>query len=358
MPSTDSTSYKNMPTLYNKRILFEVTTVGMSQWPLLQEVLNGVRDMCEAGAKVALHITTSDCDSGEDNRCKEEEQQEEQTAKNYPPLILSQINEQLSCSNGLNATIHYYSPTWGKYITNFHRILFYRHLQEFDLFVHTEEDTLIRPTNVATYLRETQKLKDALTKQKFGTSSSFADYSIGFVRYENTDRDRVIWEFQWPDHNDIHRALPEAPLPGYTTTPGDMHHQGMYMATAEQLQLWKDRCDFDIPRNHSSYHREHTSGGLDLYHSECNVTQLLPLASMDDLLIHHLPDKNHRRRPSSQWKSTLELHRQRNKLLRPQSLGLYHGARLVVEHVDPQDHPLEYDLAEYQSFVANGGYID
>ena len=55
-------SGKFIPTLRNKKILIEITTVGQSQYAYFENVLDSFRDLCEAGAKVSLHITTTNCD--------------------------------------------------------------------------------------------------------------------------------------------------------------------------------------------------------------------------------------------------------------------------------------------------------
>ena len=271
-------------------------------------------------------------------------------------------------------TMHYYAPTWGKYLVDFHRELFYKHLNKYDLYIHTEGDTVIRPTNIATYLRETNRLKEQVAAE------SFADYSIGFMRYEQSDEGRVIWEFQWPTTGSTRNSSSSSSLKGYyTTTPGKFHHQGMYMATSEQLTLWKDRCQFDKVHKHGGYHIEHVSGGMDLFdEEECNVTQLLPLDCINDLLVHHLPDKNHKRRPSTQWKSTIDLvknkhelqqqQQQESSLLRgssaatrqsqQQQKSAYHGIKLVLEDVDPDNRPItDFNMTPYIQYFSNGGKL-
>lgn len=87
-----------------------------------------------------------------------------------------------------------------------------------------------------------------------------------------------------------------------------MPHQGMYMATREQLLKWKETCDFDQidPENEEpvwlekygpSLHREFISS-LRLFKSElsekgCRVQQVIPLKSFQDFMLHHLSDRYH-----------------------------------------------------------------
>lgn len=47
-----------------------------------------------------------------------------------------------------------------KEIINHHRVLFYENIEnDFDVFLHTEDDTLIRPTNVLAFMDEMEKLR-------------------------------------------------------------------------------------------------------------------------------------------------------------------------------------------------------
>ena len=47
-----------------------------------------------------------------------------------------------------------------KQIVNHHRLLFYEHIdQDFDVFIHTEDDTLIRPTNIISFIEEMEKVR-------------------------------------------------------------------------------------------------------------------------------------------------------------------------------------------------------
>jgi hypothetical protein len=147
-----------------------------------------------------------------------------------------------------------------------------------------------------------------------------SDYSIGFLRYENQftrfDKRRVVWEFEWND--EVSKSVDHPGIEGRYFTSPPFHHQGMFMATREQLVAWKTRgpnCKFDRPIRRYGYHRERTSGAMDLYDTNfCNVTQLLPMDSMEDLYIHHMPNKNNERLPKRVL-STMDVHKQRMKFL-------------------------------------------
>jgi hypothetical protein len=127
---------------------------------------------------------------------------------------------------------------------------------------------------------------------------------MGFIRFENQMEDstlrRVVWEFEWDTQKPLDIVQHPDIQGQYFTTP-PFHHQGMYMATRDQLRAWKTRkpfCHFDIILRRPAYHTERVSGAVELFSEEyCNVTQLIPLDSAEDFYVHHLPNTNHVRTP-------------------------------------------------------------
>ncbi len=196
------------------------------------------------------------------------------------------------------------------------------------------------------------------------------DYSIGFMRYENQmdhyAKKRVVWEFTWDD--EIEQPIDHPGIEGrYFTSPG-WHHQGMFMATKQQLEAWKTRgpeCQFDRPVRRTGYHRERTSGAMDLFDEEiCNVTQLIPLDSTEDFYIHHMPDKNNHRQPTKRT-STMDLHKRRmkqilemdpEKKLWVDEEGRYNGIKMFIDE-KKKDFYLPFDLTNYEKYVSRGGML-
>lgn len=153
-------------TLNQKKILFDVTTVGQFQYAYFEHVLDSVRDLCEAGSHVDLHITTSNCNpnpkEGED--CALYSQDRAETLENnYPVEKIDQLNERMRCRNpegSLTVQIHLISPDWGKQVVDNHRRVFYDNIDGgYDVFVHSEEDETVRPTNILSFMDETEKLR-------------------------------------------------------------------------------------------------------------------------------------------------------------------------------------------------------
>ena len=47
-----------------------------------------------------------------------------------------------------------------KQIVDHHRLLFYEHIHDgYDVFIHSEDDELIRPTNVLAFMHEMEKVR-------------------------------------------------------------------------------------------------------------------------------------------------------------------------------------------------------
>jgi hypothetical protein len=163
--SNASTAF--VPTLRGKKILIEVTTVGQFQYSYFENVLDNFRDLCETGAKVSLHITTSNCDPNPkegDPDCPLYERSAENTLENnYSVEKIDQLNERLRCRDpdgSLDVSVRLISPDWGKQVVDNHRRVFYDHINDgFDVFVHSEEDETIRPTNILAFMDEMEKLR-------------------------------------------------------------------------------------------------------------------------------------------------------------------------------------------------------
>lgn len=165
-------SGKFIPTLRNKKILIEITTVGQSQYAYFENVLDSFRDLCEAGAKVSLHITTTNCDPKPqegDPECPLYGQSSEETLENnYSVEKIDQLNERMRCRDPdgeLDVSVRLISPEWGKQVVDNHRHVFYDRINDgYDLFIHSEEDETIRPTNVLAFMDEMNKLRNLVGK--------------------------------------------------------------------------------------------------------------------------------------------------------------------------------------------------
>ena len=207
------------------------------------------------------------------------------------------------------------------HLVDFHRELFYDRIDQYDVFIYTEDDIRISPTTVAAYLHETKRV-ETIVGPKHAT-----DFNVGIVRYEYdfpenvviTDKTRhasvnvtrVYWEHLgkkpiFGKDKAVDKVEDEALAPYYIS----MHkpHQGMYIVTPSLLKAWKDRpkCKFNEVRNrpsHPSNPGQPTEGTQRVWMSSqmmyggrhCKIKQLLPVDSFGQLTVLHLPNKNYRR---------------------------------------------------------------
>ena len=184
----------------------------------------------------------------------------------YPVALIDMLNDRMRCNDpspasGMTVTLLLKPASVRLHLVDFHRELFYERIEQYDLFVYTEDDIRISPKTIAAYLHETNRVSALV-----GPAHS-SDYNVGIVRYEYnfpenvviTDKTRhatenvtrVYWEhlgkpiFEKAVDKVEHEEL------GKLYVSMHLHHQGMYMATRELLKAWKERkgCNFDVVKN-------------------------------------------------------------------------------------------------------------
>eukprot|EP00977_Amphora_coffeiformis_P011018 scaffold2632_cov158-Amphora_coffeaeformis.AAC.10 len=297
----DSSSLDNLMSparvLQGVKILVVIVAFDFSQIPHLEEVIDGYHDVCSAGAqKVDLIIHTT---------------------VPYPITLVDLWNTRFNCEN-FSLTIVIKPKVLRLHLVDCHRETFYSKIDEYDLFIYTEDDIRVRPTTVATYLVETEKVKRAVAGHP---KYKFSDFNVGIVRYEydypsnviiddNTRHatqnvTRVYWEhssFQRPVMNNAIKKVKQDPLANDYITMSN-HHQGMFLATQDLLLAWKERCNFHIASNRPGNGPQPTEGTQRVWMSSqmlyggrhCNVQQVLPKDTFPTLTVLHLPNKNYRR---------------------------------------------------------------
>jgi hypothetical protein len=279
-----------------------IAAFDFNQLPHLEEVLDGFHDLCIAGAKVdvIIHATIP-----------------------YPITLIDLLNTRHQCTNpsprsGFSITIVLVSPNVRLHLVDFHRTMFYEKIEEYDIFVYTEDDIRVTPHTIGAYLYETERVKQIVGEDHA------SDYNVGIARYEynyppdiiiddktrgaTANVTRVYWEHSW------HPVIPK----GVDSVPQDLlkdkyvhmtnHHQGMYIATQPLLKAWKDRpgCQFDVVRNRPGQkdrpsqpiegtQRVWMSSQMLYGKRHCNVQQVIPMDKFGELTVLHLPNKNYRR---------------------------------------------------------------
>lgn len=357
--------------LEGKRVLVAISSYGVDQILYLEDMIDSFHDLCEIGAKVTLYLYTTEP---------------------YSIEQLSMFNARTTCyhpTGSLDITVKIKPPALKLHFVDAHRRDFYDRINDFDLFIYTEDDHQIRPTHVAGYLHETAKLKNLVGEE------AFPNYSIGFLRYER-DHDVENKRFTFDQHQfkdaGLH-AFENKLLQKHYIGNRRMPHQGMFMATAEQLLLWKSRCQFDeidpfnvekeSQKGTPSWHREYVSS-LRLFANEgvkknCEVTQLFPMDTFMFFMVHHMPDKYYSN-PNFNKENLMssdKLHRLVLKMAGESNMearkklgkdGTYNGVTMEMapEYSDAMEEQnngdadkispdVRHSMLKYYEFVRNGG---
>jgi hypothetical protein len=158
--------------LHGLRILVAIAAFDFSQIPHLEEVLDTYQDLCLSGASkvdVVVHATVA-----------------------YPVTLIDLWNTRLlaSCrdNNVFTLTIVLKSPSLRLHLVDVHRELFYEKIDEYDLFIYTEDDIRVPPRTVGAYMEETNRVR----KLVGGNPSRSSDFNVGIVRYEYNYPNNVI----------------------------------------------------------------------------------------------------------------------------------------------------------------------
>ncbi len=229
--------------LVGKKILIAIAAYDFSQIPHLGEVLDAYQDLCLTGASkvdIVIHATVA-----------------------YPVTLIDLLNSRVlpGCKDIFSITIVLKPKSLKLHLVDCHRELFYSKIDDYDLFIYTEDDIRVPPRVVGAYLAETKKVQSIV-----GLEAS-ADFNVGIVRYEydfpsNVVMDdktrhatqnvsRVYWEHGfYPVIGEAVRFLKSKKLRDDYVQMQNAH-QGMFLATPFLLKAWKERknCNFDVARN-------------------------------------------------------------------------------------------------------------
>jgi hypothetical protein len=373
------------------RILIDIAAFDFSQLPHMEEVLDAYLDLCAAGAKVDVYIHATVA---------------------YPVTLIDLLNSRLHCNNpspraGFTVTVVLVSSNVRLHLVDFHRPLFYEHIDEYDLFVYTEDDIRVSPRTVAAYMAETERVRATVGPDEA------SDYNVGVTRYEYSfptnlviddktrhatqNVTRVYWEHSW--HPPIPKSMDAVSQEPFKRTHVHMknHHQGMFLATRDLLKAWKDRpgCEFDKVKNRPGLKKQPSQpaegtqrvwmSSQQLYgEKHCRVQQLLPMDQFGALTVLHLPNKNYRRvgkkgrigghdsKVENKFRdgtesfevvsplllTAMQLHIDMRRTWPATPQDPYIGIRMVDQVQQQSRSPLlERRMAEYTAYVARGGVM-
>jgi 2-polyprenyl-3-methyl-5-hydroxy-6-metoxy-1,4-benzoquinol methylase len=144
---------------------------------------------------------------------------------------------------------------------------------DYDLFIYSEDDTLITEKNIQAFLRVSAVLpKDEIP---------------GFVRFEEGPDSSL----NYPEVHGIYHWDPRTvrSRSEYTLAFFTCEHAGCYVLTREQLQRAIDSGGF-LVEPHSNKYDLLCTAATDPY-TQCGFQKLVCISHLDDFLIHHLPNK-------------------------------------------------------------------
>jgi hypothetical protein len=153
-----------------------------------------------------------------------------------------------------------------------HKQLFAEQQDQYDLFLYSEDDILIREENLAAFLEVTEVLRD--------------DEIAGFFRYEvDADGNR-----SYPDAHD-----PFGWVPGSVRTRGKYtfatfsnYHSACYLLTRRQLARAIRSGGYLVPARVTWIDLQVTAA-TDPYR-QCGMTRRLCISHLERFLVHHLPN--------------------------------------------------------------------
>lgn len=184
-------------------------------------------------------------------------------------IVLSNINKQVGAGVDLRVGL----PTGDPWSLPFgHQRLFADRLDDYDVFIYSEDDVLITRRNIDAFLR----VVEVLPKEEIP----------GFLRYEQG----ADGEVNYPDvHGHFHWDAASARLRGhYVLAFLTNEHSACYALTRGQLRRAINSGGYLVDAHEGRYDLLCTAA-TDPY-TQCGFTKLVCISHVDDFLVHHLPN--------------------------------------------------------------------
>jgi 2-polyprenyl-3-methyl-5-hydroxy-6-metoxy-1,4-benzoquinol methylase len=154
-----------------------------------------------------------------------------------------------------------------------HKQVFVDRINDYDLFMYSEDDILITHKSVEAFLRVAAVLPD--------------NEAAGFLRFENGKDGNVFY----PDVHGTHHweARSVRSRADYRFAFFSNEHAGCYLLTRQQLQRAIQSGGF-LVGPHQGKHGVLETAATDPY-TQCGFTKLICISHLNDFLVHHLSNK-------------------------------------------------------------------
>ncbi len=154
-----------------------------------------------------------------------------------------------------------------------HKQIFADRLNDYDLFVYSEDDTLLRETNIRAFLKVSAVLPETEVP--------------GFLRFERApdglrNYPEIHGRFHWDPQSVRNRG-------GYQFAAFTNEHAACYVLSQSQLRRAILSGGFLVEPHQGKYDLL-CSAATDPY-TQCGLQKLICISHIDDFLIHHLPNK-------------------------------------------------------------------
>ncbi len=154
-----------------------------------------------------------------------------------------------------------------------HKQLFADRIEDYDLFIYSEDDTLILEHQIQAFVEATAAVPHPRI--------------VGFMRYEQgTAGERycstVHSYFRWKPET-VER------IGGYTLAEFSNAHAAAFILTRRQLRHAIDSGGF-LVAPHSEHYDLPCTAATDPY-TQCGMRKVVPISHLDSFLLHHMPNK-------------------------------------------------------------------
>lgn len=267
------------------RLLFMSAVYSFDQFLYLQKLLDAMRDHCNAGWNVTVHLQVAN-------------------GLHYLHPRYVEIQDRLYCYD-MKAYVPVILESYGKIgfgLNAKHRAFVRSHIEDFDYFSYAEEDMLLSVSHLRAIIEGEKMLKRALPK-------TWLRYTIGFFRWEDSivDSERVSWEY-FPDRMHV---VDMGPKLGKMVVTNNIN-QAIYVFSKQQLCDLEKRCGFltDVGQNKfyvalrkaMDADWKYLSAGVSEWSSsfqqvlQCGLRRIVPLNHLQTFMIQHTTNKAQKRR--------------------------------------------------------------
>ena len=199
--NSNNSNNGNSSPLDGIRILVAITAFDFSQIPHLEEVIDSYQDLCVTSvSKIDIVIYTThaypvtlidlwnnrinpSCKRG---RRRQRRKQQHDAAAAAATDVDVDVDSDIESSSIFSMTIIVKPYSMRLFLVDCHRYLFYDKIDDYDLFIYTEDDMIVRPKLIASYIDETDRVIDIV-----GLNKS-QDFNVGIVRYEYNFPSNVV----------------------------------------------------------------------------------------------------------------------------------------------------------------------